>query len=342
MMFCKYFYWLAFLAVFGIGCGPPAVCLNVPKPIESKITSYAPPAYLLGPGDKIEVIYRIGYRADTTQYIIGIGDLLAIEFYSNIQLNRSLYVLPDGTITLPSKGIIKVIGQTPQKLADSLTGLFSNVVRDPMITVTVKEYNKNAQEFIRAVTNQQQGQAKTIQIGSDGMITFPFLDEINAIGLTISQLKELAYKKYAVIIPNLTVSLSLTQPANNVAYVMSEVRKPGLIEINRPTTITQLISQAQVDMNTANLKTVAVLSLDKDHKPVARLVDVNTILKHGNIALDVMVAQYDVVFVPKRPIASAELFVQQYLGTIYGIVPDFFNMGINADYKDILNTEIVR
>lgn len=326
------------LSIFIIGCGPPAAVMDLQARGQLQTESFGSTPYLLGPGDGIEVIYRIGYKADTSQYSIGVGDQLNIEFYSNSQLNRSLTVLPDGTIAIPPKGIIKVIGQSPRQLSDSLTKLFSVIIRDPIITVTVREYNQNAQDFIRAVTSTNQGQAKVIQVSSDGKAVFPFLDEIDVMGLTISQLRAIVSRKYESIVPNLLVSLSLNQAVNNVAYAMGEVRRPGLVEITRPTTVTQLLSQAQVNMSTANLSTVAVISLDKDRKPTARLVDVSTLLKHGNMACDILVKQYDVIYVPMRPIASAELFVQQYFGTIYGVVPNFFHFGVNADYQDILNS----
>ncbi len=295
---------------------------------------------MIGPGDRIEVIYRIGFGSGNEQYKIGVGDRLSIEFYSNEKLSRSVTVLPDGTISIPPLGIVNVVEKSPRELVEVLTEKFKTIVRDPLITVTVNEYNKDAQEFIRAVTNQQQGQAKTIQIGSDGFVSFPFLEEINARGLALAQLKKTVTAKYATVVPNLSISLSLVEAVNNVAYVLGEVRRPGLFELNRPTTVVHLISQAQVDMNTANLKTVAVISHDKEHKPVARLINVHKLLKQGNMSQDLVVQQYDIIYVPKRPIASVDLFIQQYLVGIYGIVPDFFKVGVNADVIDLINLEI--
>jgi len=333
-------FWTVCAGIFFLGCGAPGVNLSVPTIEDRKIFDAMPSSYMIGPGDRIEVIFRIGFGAEDAQYKIGVGDRLTIEFYSNDKLSRSVTVLPDGTISMPPQGMIHVAGKSPRELADELVQQFKEVVRDPLITVTVNEYNKNAQEFIRAVTNQQQGQAKTIQIGSDGLIAFPFLEEIDARGLTLAQLKAVVAAKYAQVVPNLSISLSLVETVNNVAYVLGEVRKPGLVEISRPTSVIHLLSQAQVDMNTGNLKTVAIISHDKDHKPVARLVNVHKLLKQGNMTQDIRVKQYDVVYVPKRPIASVDLFVQQYFGAVYALVPDFFKVGVNGDFIDLLNLEI--
>lgn len=70
-------------------------------------------------------------------YVIGIGDGLDINVWKEGELSRQVAVRPDGIITLPLVGEIKVVGLTPVQLQDQLTAALTKVVSDPQVTVSV-------------------------------------------------------------------------------------------------------------------------------------------------------------------------------------------------------------
>lgn len=76
-------------------------------------------------------------------YTLGAGDVIKIEFYDHQSMDRQLIILPDGKISLPFKGDLVAAGLTPNELKEKITALFSDIYKEPIVTVTVVEYMKN-------------------------------------------------------------------------------------------------------------------------------------------------------------------------------------------------------
>jgi polysaccharide export outer membrane protein len=75
-----------------------------------------------------------------TEYVIGIGDQLDIVFVYHTNLNtRGVPVRRDGRISVPYVGDTMAAGLTPMALDSVLTAQFAEILRDPTLSVIVKE-----------------------------------------------------------------------------------------------------------------------------------------------------------------------------------------------------------
>jgi len=72
-------------------------------------------------------------------YVIGEGDGLDISVWGVRDLNVSVRVRPDGKITIPGLGDVKASGFTPKGLQDDLSVRLKELVKNPIVTVTVRE-----------------------------------------------------------------------------------------------------------------------------------------------------------------------------------------------------------
>ncbi len=72
-------------------------------------------------------------------YVIGEGDGLDIAVWGVKELTFSVKVRPDGKITVPGLGDVVASGQTPTDLQSSLTVKLKELVKNPIVTVTVDE-----------------------------------------------------------------------------------------------------------------------------------------------------------------------------------------------------------
>ena len=72
-------------------------------------------------------------------YVIGDGDILDVYVWGVKDLNVSVKVRPDGKITIPGLGDVKASGFTPPGLQQSLEEKFKTLVKNPNVTVTVRE-----------------------------------------------------------------------------------------------------------------------------------------------------------------------------------------------------------
>jgi polysaccharide export outer membrane protein len=87
--------------------------------------------------DEIAVQQQSGEGA----YTIGAGDILSISVWKNADLTRVMQVLPDGMISFPLIGELKVAGVTVAQLKKSLQDKLTPFVPDPEISVEVQRVN---------------------------------------------------------------------------------------------------------------------------------------------------------------------------------------------------------
>lgn len=72
-------------------------------------------------------------------YVIGEGDGLDVAVWGIKDLSFSVKVRPDGKITVPGLGDVIASGFTPTALQQSLTVKLKELVKNPIVTVTVRE-----------------------------------------------------------------------------------------------------------------------------------------------------------------------------------------------------------
>ena len=75
------------------------------------------------------------------EYIVGVGDTLAINVWRNPELSTSVPVRPDGRISAPLVGDVEASGFTPEQVAENITESLREFIRDPQVTVIVTGIN---------------------------------------------------------------------------------------------------------------------------------------------------------------------------------------------------------
>lgn len=91
-------------------------------------------------GTEEEFIARPSARPDSIpEYRLGYGDVIEVKFFYNPTFNETLTIRPDGRITLPRLGDILVTGMTPAQLDELITEKYSEIIREPDVTVIVRE-----------------------------------------------------------------------------------------------------------------------------------------------------------------------------------------------------------
>jgi polysaccharide biosynthesis/export protein len=73
------------------------------------------------------------------EYIITIGDMLAIQVFEQPNFSGKMRVRTDGRITLPLVNDVEAAGKTPARLAADIESGLKSVVLNPKVTVVVEE-----------------------------------------------------------------------------------------------------------------------------------------------------------------------------------------------------------
>ena len=82
--------------------------------------------------------------SQSNDYRLNSGDVLSISVWNEEALQQEVLVLPDGTISFPLVGIIKVAGRTPEQVQIDLKVQLSRLIPDPEINLTVQSVNGNS------------------------------------------------------------------------------------------------------------------------------------------------------------------------------------------------------
>lgn len=79
----------------------------------------------------------------TSEIVLGVGDVVAINVWENANLNTEATIRPDGTITMPLVGDVKAVGETPTTLKTNIKTKLQTFLRlqgGNEITIAVKSY----------------------------------------------------------------------------------------------------------------------------------------------------------------------------------------------------------
>ena len=90
--------------------------------------------------DKLKAKEKSSAFLKPAEYIIGIEDVLSISIWPSEDFPKEVTVRIDGNISFPLIGKIKADGLTPSLLEKEIEKRLSEYIKDPWVTVRVKEY----------------------------------------------------------------------------------------------------------------------------------------------------------------------------------------------------------
>ncbi len=73
-------------------------------------------------------------------YKMAAGDTVQLKFFYNPELNETIQIRPDGTVSLPLIGEMQWSGKTPAEASDEIRQRYRNIVKDPSNTLQVQTY----------------------------------------------------------------------------------------------------------------------------------------------------------------------------------------------------------
>lgn len=84
------------------------------------------------------------FTAHAAEYRLGEGDSLSVNVWGEPALTGNVTIRPDGMITVPGIGDVLATGKTPDNLRKTLTEKLKELVRNPIVTVTVLTFSNNS------------------------------------------------------------------------------------------------------------------------------------------------------------------------------------------------------
>lgn len=136
-------------------------------------------------------------------------------------------------------------------------------------------------------------------IRRDGKITLPLIGEVNAVGMTPTELEKDLIKRYSTQLVSKEVTVTVVSSAY-VVYVTGAVLRPGKIASDHPISALEAIMEAGgFDYGRANLKAVTVIRHEGGETKKYEL-NLKTALKATGKNEPFYLKPADIVYVPER------------------------------------------
>jgi protein involved in polysaccharide export with SLBB domain len=258
-----------------------------------------PPEYKIRSGDIIEIIYHMLYLENPADYLLEVQDSIKIEFFNQPDLNRTVNIRSDGKMTLPLVGDVMASGLSTTQLEQEVIRKYKQYLIDPYIAIYLEKFNVKIDEHKKAITTAPRGQSKISPVRPDGRTSFPFIGDIKVAGFTVEEVRKIINEKYRQFVRNLEITVVIERVVNPTIFVSGEVNGPGDLAITGPLFLSQVISRAKGLTPAADGKHVLIIRRFGVSKPVVFHADLNAVLVKGDISKDILLAEDDMVYVPR-------------------------------------------
>lgn len=260
------------------------------------------------------------------EYYIGPGDQIKIDIWNRPELSGEHLVGPYGMITLPLLGELNIGGNTVKDATKSIKEAYSKLYSDPIVMVTVLKYMNNKVYVLGRVSNpgiiHLDGHATILEALSmaGGLPTVDksaFLSKCyiirgkeQIIWIDLLQLLGKANLKLNIGLANNDI-IYIPDSTDASVFVMGEVNNPGSYPIQTSgMSFLDAINQAGGPTENAN-KTKIHLIRDMREQKSPIIIDLDEFLKNGDFSQNQTLQDNDIIYVPKKGIASFNYYLRQ-------------------------------
>ena len=152
---------------------------------------------------------------------------------------------------------------------------------------------------------------ESITVRPDGRISLQLVGETIAAGQTPLGLTKLLTKGYDKELKNPEITVIVRSFGSRI-YIDGEVKKPGELELMGPLTVMQAISRAEGRTEKAWEEAIVIRRI-KGKPPLVIEVNIDAVLNGNDFGQDIGLVPFDIVYVPRSPIADVNVWVDQYI-----------------------------
>ncbi|MDZ4860855.1 MAG: polysaccharide biosynthesis/export family protein [Candidatus Hydrogenedentes bacterium] len=236
-------------------------------------------------------------------------------------MSRDIAVRPDGKIRLPSINTdVMIAGMTVQEAGDAVKAEAAKVLKNtPDVNLIV----------FPAINQSLLSMNGVVSVRPDGRVSVPRIGELQAAGYSTEELRTSIGEAFEGLAFNeLDISTDVVQATGARIYIGGEVANNGVFPLEGAPSAFQAILMAGGPTKDSRLNSVLIIRRNPNGKPYVYKTNIANVLK-GSTENDIMLRGFDVVYVPKKLVSRANLFVEQY---IEEIVPFENTLGVSGTY----------
>jgi polysaccharide export outer membrane protein len=159
------------------------------------------------------------------------------------------------------------------------------------------DYKIGPQDVLRIDVWKEPDISRMSPVRPDGRISLPLLNDVQAAGLTPTQLAGVLTEGLKKFITNPQVTVSVTEINSRRVYVTGEVTKPGAFPLLPNMTVLQALSSSGGFSQFAKIKGIYVLRVE-DGKQVKHPFNYKDVVSGKKPELNILLQPGDVIVVP--------------------------------------------
>lgn len=270
------------------------------------------------------------------EYRVGPGDTIYVAVWGHPDLSGPVTVSPDGTIALPLVDIVQVKGMTTEEIAELLTRKLSEFIRNPRVTVSLREFGYTVHVYGEVVkpnyykvpdkTTLQEvismaggftpyADIKHIKITSfreDGSKETRIVDFSRFLRENDESANPFVKSDDLIFVPR----LSLEEYLSKVVSVIGSVQRPGVFELEEPLSLLDVISMAGGFTFDADLEKVSVVEFGPDGDHDVKVVNAKSFLLNRDPSGNPPVRPGSAIYVPTTRIPEELTFPVAIVGQV--------------------------
>lgn len=165
------------------------------------------------------------------------------------------------------------------------------------LPATHSDYEINAGDTLEISVWKEEDLQREVLVRPDGAFSFPLAGELIAKGRTVSDIREELRSRLSRYIPDLVVTVTVTNVSGNRIFVIGQVNEPGAFIMNPVLDVMQALSLAGGTTPFASLNDIRILRRE-DGIQRAIPFDFTDVSKGRSLAQNIVLQSGDVVVVP--------------------------------------------
>lgn len=146
-----------------------------------------------------------------------------------------------------------------------------------------------------------------VTVRPDGKISLQLAPEVMAAGLTPRELSNRLREMYRTELKNPQVTVMIRGFGAQRVYIDGEVGSPGMVNLTGPLTVLQAIAESGGIRETARTNEVIIIRRTSERKPFVMTVDIESAITGRDLSQDIYMMPFDIVFVPRSPVANVNV-----------------------------------
>jgi len=167
----------------------------------------------------------------------------------------------------------------------------------PAPAVVPKGYVIGPEDVLSVVVWREKELSAEVIVRSDGMISLPLLNDVQAAGYTPEQLAQIIEKAAVKYVKDSDATVIVKEIHSKKVYVLGEVAKPGVVPLTSDMNVLQLIATVGGLLEFANGSNITITRTENGREVRLRF-NYKEVIQGKNLQQNVMLQPGDTILVP--------------------------------------------